>query len=853
MDILEEALKACADEPIHIPGAIQPSGLLCTTDLRAKTILRASESLIHKVKPTPSKLLGQSTHVLFNQAIRHALRNISGYKDLHLRAASAGYLTWGNQEYGLLVHRTNTELVIEFLPTHVPKRKRSSSYLDQVQNTITRLEYASSTEDLIHEGILALKSLTPFNRVMAYRFLAENAGEVIAEAKSDYLNSFLGLRFPASDIPPQARRLYQKTDIRIIPSVEEAPVHILSQISSPLDLSLSMLRAVSPLHIQYLKNMGVASSLSLPIIINQKLWGLIACHGDVPFIPTTDLLSACKLVRKSINMELRWRIQHKLEAQVHSASLATKKMVMLDASSPQTNSEKPQSPSINTLPQIHSERLWSDIQQDLSKLFDNHGVYLYVDETLYSNNKQLDVSSELLNYLRSENKKSSSGITSYTSLNVDTRCPSSQVAGALVISMNTASTIQLIYFRHPSFQIIRWGGSPEKSLVSSRDGWKLNPRSSFKEYLQSVSDQSDAWTAEELLLAQAIQSEFREAFSDINNFKYIYNHLTRANSELSHRIKNTFTILQSLLREARQSSDSVDAFSQIMQNQLNALSNAHKLLTNSADREISIYEILETELSISILQPDSSRIRFNGPEIAFKAHAISSLVIILHELTTNAIKHGTLSNTSGQLDITWTLSEHGLHLSWEEDAPQLSTVKDTKPGGLGLNLIIQIASYDLGGQADIKTGVSGLKANLWLPNKVLAQAASSAPQPQKKVSIQLTKSSRVLVVEDNYLLAKETAYLISKHFDCTVDCASSVDTATQYLNQYTYDFCLLDIDLGGKDSYEIADRLTKANIRSAFVTGHDLVQSAASTYPSIPVLTKPITAADLGALLTRSK
>ena len=126
-----------------------------------------------------------------------------------------------------------------------------------------------------------LKALLGFDRVMVYRFHSDDTGEVFAEAREMRLESFFGLHYPASDIPPQARKLYLTNILRIISDVADPTVAIAPAVSPagiPLDLSLGTLRSVSPIHIEYLRNMGVTASMSISIVVRGKLWGLFACH-----------------------------------------------------------------------------------------------------------------------------------------------------------------------------------------------------------------------------------------------------------------------------------------------------------------------------------------------------------------------------------------------------------------------------------------------------------------------------------------------------------------------------------------------------------------------------------------------
>ena len=175
-----------------------------------------------------------------------------------------------------------------------------------VRGTVADLNRASSLQELYDITARAVRALTGFDRVMVYRYDADYNGEVVAEAKRADLNSFLGLHYPASDIPAQARALYEKNWIRLISDVDYAPAPIEPAdhpaTGAPLDLTYSTLRSVSPIHLEYLRNMGVRASMSISLLRDDKLWGLIACHHYAgphapPFAPARPRSSSARRCR----------------------------------------------------------------------------------------------------------------------------------------------------------------------------------------------------------------------------------------------------------------------------------------------------------------------------------------------------------------------------------------------------------------------------------------------------------------------------------------------------------------------------------------------------------------------------
>ncbi|MEC9150215.1 MAG: GAF domain-containing protein, partial [Pseudomonadota bacterium] len=207
---------------------------------------------------------------------------------------------------------------------------------------MNRLEKHTEVESLVAEAARQLRMALQIDRVMVYRFRDDLSGEVIAEAARDDLEKFHGLRYPRSDIPDQARALYVRNRFRIIADVEAQPVPIEPGVSidgDPLDLSMSSLRAVSPIHIEYLKNMGVGASLSISIIIGGKLWGLFACHHYGPKLLPYSQRTAAELFSEYFSLTLDRTLARQIaERRERGREMHTKLMRDVAAGTPLSSS-----------------------------------------------------------------------------------------------------------------------------------------------------------------------------------------------------------------------------------------------------------------------------------------------------------------------------------------------------------------------------------------------------------------------------------------------------------------------------------------------------------------------------------
>ncbi|MDF9861376.1 light-regulated signal transduction histidine kinase (bacteriophytochrome) [Methylorubrum pseudosasae] len=271
-------LSSCDREPIHILGAVQPFGFLLAVSpdwIVARASANASDWLGRPVDailglPLSDILDGEAIHVL-----RGHLQTLRG-PDAVDRVFGVRLLQ-DQGPFDVALHLSVGAIVIEAEPS-VPEHLSAGNL---VRSMVSRLQQTAGFELLCREAVRQMRALTGFDRVMVYRFAPDGSGEVIAEAVRSGLDRYLGLHYPASDIPKQARALYERNWLRIIADVDAPGAAVLpprDPEGEPLDLSLSTLRTVSPIHIEYLRNMGVAASLSVSILRNGRLWGLFACH-----------------------------------------------------------------------------------------------------------------------------------------------------------------------------------------------------------------------------------------------------------------------------------------------------------------------------------------------------------------------------------------------------------------------------------------------------------------------------------------------------------------------------------------------------------------------------------------------
>jgi two-component system, chemotaxis family, sensor kinase Cph1 len=294
-------LNSCERESIHVPGSIQPHGLMLVAgcdDLRVHHAAGDVEGRLSTVWE------GQPLGALISAAL-------AGKIGALLTTGAAGGLVGQIQGptgemLDVSAHRSGANVIVELETAPVDPRP-TSNVLDGLDEAAVRFELSASLTALCDRAAIELRDLTGFDRVMIYRFLDDGAGRVVAESRRDDLHSFLNQHFPASDIPRQARALYIRNLIRVIPDVSYRPEPLRPDWiePAPLDMADSSLRSVSPIHLQYLVNMNVKASASISIVKDGALWGLIACHHSSPRSLSYEVRAACRAVAGSLARQIK--------------------------------------------------------------------------------------------------------------------------------------------------------------------------------------------------------------------------------------------------------------------------------------------------------------------------------------------------------------------------------------------------------------------------------------------------------------------------------------------------------------------------------------------------------------------
>lgn len=485
-------LTNCAVEPIHIPGRIQPHGALLALSPGDLVIRHASRNVGALLGSGPEGLVGRSLLDVVAPAAGGDLESIlrspdpSAMNPLKVSPRTGGAPAW----FDAIAHRAGDRLIVELEPAGTPGDTSFSSVYRVIHTAIERIQSAVGLFDACEVTAEEIRRLTGYDRVMIYRFDSDWNGEVIAEAREADIEPYLGLRYPASDIPPQARELYLRNWLRIIPDVGYQPSDIVPQPEAPIDLSFSVLRSVSPMHIQYLKNMGVGASMSVSLIREGVLWGLIACHHRAARPLSFEIRQGCELCGRFLSIQLA--AKEKLEDRGRKLELkALSDEVVATVSG--------------------REDLMVGLAESagaLMQLADASGVALFHGDTVSA--LGLSPAPEELRSLHAWLRRNVADDPVFHTESLARIEPAlasikDVASGVLCISIPEPDPWYVVWLRPEVIQTVNWGGNPEKPVESSAEGAVLGPRRSFALWKQVVEQTAIAWKPAEIEAAELLR------------------------------------------------------------------------------------------------------------------------------------------------------------------------------------------------------------------------------------------------------------------------------------------------------------------------------------------------------------
>jgi chemotaxis family two-component system sensor kinase Cph1 len=483
-------LDNCDREPIHLPGSVQPTGALLAFDAGG-TVLAWSANAATLLGVTPTAGMR-----LMDLGVTEPARQILQDCVTQMHEGDVPYVATevelGGHEFDLIVHAYRSRIIAEF-EQRPAEAAESATFALTAHRAIDRLKRHRSIEDMLLNAVRDVRTLTGFDRVMAYKFRHDDSGDIVAEARRDDLEALQGRRYPASDIPAQARRLYTLNTLRLISDVNYTPVPLCGWLDEPLDLSYSVLRSVSPIHIEYLQNMGVGASMSVSIIVDGRLWGMIACHHmtarQVPFA----VRMTCDVLAQVIAANVQ-AIEGRGKAQRIEGAAATRALL------------------VESL--LHEEDMLRVIERHAPALLNSLGGEVLIATQFGKVVAVGELAAALVGEIASSLQHEQQSLVQRVKRSEWATPQQAAIGpwvGMLALRFDPATQGALLVLRREQIETVRWGGKPEKDTRVGPLGPRLTPRGSFDEWREVVRDQAEPWDETSLAIARALFGEMQRA------------------------------------------------------------------------------------------------------------------------------------------------------------------------------------------------------------------------------------------------------------------------------------------------------------------------------------------------------
>ncbi len=824
---LEEALKECAREPIHIPGSIQPYGMLFVLEGDDHRVIQVSdnvgrwlpqlsvETVLHK---TLGDIIGQEQA----EQIRHIVVERS------LMPIQSTIIKIDDMWFDAVAHKVDDNIVVELEIVDDKKSLVRDFFYDELRDFAVGLRNATTLPDLYDFVTQKIRQITGFDRVKLYKFDENWNGEVVGENKAEYMPSYRGLHFPASDIPEQARKLYMTNYIRQIADVTYAPVPIIPPVhpdtDKPLDMSLSVLRSVSPIHVQYLANMGVAASMSVSIIQDGKLWGLVACHHNVGY-----------------HVPYRVRMVSEIMGHIFSAQLSS-----LEGLRDRHEQEKRN---------LIVERLTAGLKTDFNLEELLKGRQTLALSALNATGMAVMTRKRLLRFGETPREETihlladwvqnqTNGI--YSTQEADKACVDQPElchlkGGFLAAPISVAKKDYIIWFRGSEQQQVNWAGTPEKTPEKTKAGYRLMPRASFELWKETVQHRCKPWTRDDIETAQNIVQVVLEGE------RLSAEHANVAKSEflanMSHELRtpmNAITGIVSLLDRGAPLDEKQKKLLSVLRLSSDSLLNlindlldvakieSHELVLESLP--INIADIVSEVGSIMSVRAAEKDLMLNikcapRDELYIKGDAMR-LQQVLTNLVSNAVKFTdegfvnilvrTENQAGNRRQIIIDVVDSGIGMSAKQAERIFDKFVQADPsisrrfGGTGLGLAITRQLTELMGGTITVSSREGLGSRFTVSLPAEALPAPKAEPANDAENLEAPSKGeargRILLAEDyegNIVVA--VTMLEDQGYEVTV--ARNGKEALDALTRGAFDLVLMDVQMPEMDGYEATRRI----------------------------------------------
>lgn len=815
-------LSECEREPIHIPGSIQPHGALLGIAEPDLDIVLASANA-SALLGDHGELRGRRLDELFDKGTVKLLRVALRDDPRDANPLEVRFLD-GRNAHGL-AHRSDGLLILEIEPASEDKIRFKSAYRRLVRR-FERLRRASTLSEVCDISAHEVRALTGFDRVMVYRFDRHANGQVIAEERADEsLEPFLGLHYPASDIPAQARRMYVQNPIRIIVDAGYEPVPLVPDINpltgKPIDLSFASLRSVSPIHCAYLQNMGVASSMSISLLSGDELWGLIACHHRTPFhVPYGTRLIA--------------------EFLAHVLSARVSEIERTEALTRKNSAYAIQSRLIDQMVSAprFQEGLTGD-EQSLTDLLDcDSAAILFRGEVTRIGAAPAESEIRGLGAAMSAHARGHVTATDCLAEIVDDDdWPVDRAAGGIAVPISADGLDFIFWFRGERIRSTTWAGDPRMAALRPSDGGRLCPRGSFEAWTEEVRGRSVPWSEWEVEVA----SDFRTAL--VASIIHQAAELERLNTRLvqaseqkdrflatvSHELRNPLNAIMGWVRIARMGPSAEDLEHALETIERNAVAQT-ELINDLLDvgrieggrfhletEPLNLARVTRDALDTVLPNARSKSIRIETALDEDQSDIIGDprrLQQVIWNLLSNAIK---FSEPDSRIQVTLGRASSAVELTVEDEGigipadlidrifdPFKQGDTENRRSGLGLGLSIVKSIVELhGGDIAVASDGEGHGTTFRVSLPVAAVRPTFATSSTTERSRANLEGKRILVVDDHPDAAKMVATVLETRGAEATVAHNGVEALEKVRDAAPFDLIVSDLEMPEMDGFDL--------------------------------------------------
>jgi light-regulated signal transduction histidine kinase (bacteriophytochrome)/CheY-like chemotaxis protein len=846
-DSAQLKLSLCEQEQIHIPGAIQPHGAMIAVSIDGGwRVSHASANLDQFLGCPASSIFGRPLEEVIGYAAYRGLRGRTTSDVIALGPAQTISAADGTGLH-LQAHVSGGHVCIDI--ERIGVGSQPGAAFELAQSVLTTFRHATTALELCDVAVVGLKSIGAYDRVMAYRFADDGHGEVIAEARDLRLEPFLGLHYPAADIPSQARRQYLRQRVGAIADSSYVPVPLLVDPALddrlPLDLTHSALRSVSPYHLEYMRNMKTAASLTIGLSLGGELWGLLVCHSATPLVAAPELRAIADLIGQVASLLLGSLAEaenyaHRLE-RISSLRSVTERLAG---------------------PFPLSEALLAS-EKELLELVGAGGAIISLSgETMtLGRTPSLAAAGRALTVLRELAGGEVLAIEDLGLRRTDLVDCAAEGSGVLLLPLGHGTDDAILWFRPELSRTVTWGGNPSEKMASDSTAGRVSLRTSFAAWQQTVNGTSAPWLSTDIKIASELGSEInaqiavrmrerlRQTELDleqrVTELEQVRVHLevakeaaevaNQAKSEflamMSHEIRTPMTGMMGMIallcdtpldEDQRQLADLAQESTQSLLVVINDILDFSKLEAGRLTPESIDFNVAQLIRGVGTLI--GSKIREGVRFETVIDRAMPALLKgdpnrirqVLLNLTSNAIKfteRGTVRVVAshrmleaGVAEIRIEVIDSGIGISPEarqrlfNPFTQADTSVSRKYGGTGLGLAISRQLCEmLGGSIGVESSPDR-GSTFWfkVPCEISHALPSTAEEPQQAKDEPIGRSLHILVAEDNPMIQKLISRLLSKHGH-RADLVDTGVAAVAAVQRVPYDLVFMDMQMPEMD------------------------------------------------------